>query len=80
MKMLRYVFIISEIELNRGWSNFQVIITSLINSKLCVNIVTKAKLYPLSVHVWAGDFLYQQRMIGFLRVDLNLFPMKVICQ
>lgn len=65
MKMLRYVFIISEIELNRGWHNFQVIITSSINSNSCVNIVTKAKLYPLSTHVWAGDFWYQQRMMDF---------------
>lgn len=65
MKMLRYVFIISEIELNRGWYNLQVIITSLINSKLCVNIATKAKLYPLSVRVCAGDFWYQQRMMDF---------------
>lgn len=65
MKMLRYVFVISEIELNRGWHNFQVIITSSINSNPCVNIVTKAKLYPLSTHVWAGDFWYQQRMMDF---------------
>lgn len=35
MKMLRYVFIISEIELNRGWHNFQVIITSSINFVVC---------------------------------------------
>lgn len=41
MKMLRYVFIISEIEPNRGWCNFQVIITCLINSKSSVNTATK---------------------------------------
>lgn len=65
MKMLGYVFIIPEIELNRGWYNFQVIISSLINSKLCVSIITKAKLYSLSAHVRAGDFWYQQRMTDF---------------
>lgn len=65
MTMLRYVLIISEIELNRGWCNFQEIITSMINSKSSVNTGTKAKLYLLSAHVQAGDFWYQQKMMDF---------------
>lgn len=44
MKMLRYVFIIPEIELNRGWYNFQVIITSSISSKSYDNSVNKSKI------------------------------------
>lgn len=56
IKMFKYVFIIPEAELKRRWFNFQVIITRSINSESYHNLVTKAKFYHISAHVWAGDF------------------------
>lgn len=60
--MFKYVFIIPEAELKRRWFNFQVIITSSINSESYHNLVTKAKFYHISARLGRRFWSHQRMM------------------